>query len=305
MADERIGSIPFAARDEAAFEDDVRRYGPMVYRACLDILGNRDDAEDAFQATFLVLVRRSGAIRDPGATGRWLYEVACRISRRARVRAARRREQERRATAMTDLAPPADRDAADREVRPILHDEIGQLPAKLRDAIVLCYLQGLTVEVAAGQLGCPPSTLKSRLAKGRELLRSRLARRGLAASVLLLLLFSMTDEAAAAVPEALIDRTVRSGLDTGGTGAGGRVVALVLEEEGERLAHAPRSTTLILLLTLFALSSLAVVRYAATARSTPAGPTATAALTPIPAASPAPGTDGRALHGDAGHCSSE
>ncbi len=294
MVDERIGSAPFAVRDEAAFEADVRRYGPMVYRACLDILGDRDDAEDAFQATFLVLVRRSGSIREPGATGQWLYEVACRISRRARVRAARRREQERRATVMSESAPPPDHAVADRELRPILHDEIGQLPSKLRDAIVLCYLQGLTVEVAAGQLRCPPSTLKSRLAKGRDLLRSRLARRGLAASALLLLLFSMTDQANAAPAEALVSRTVRSSLDFGGPETPGQVVALVLEEESEWTPPAPRATTLFLLIALFSLASLAAARQINVDRPAQAGPPATAAPALIPGASPAPRATGQA-----------
>ena len=165
MTDERLLTDFLAHRDDSAFEGLVRRHGPMVYRACRDILGEPEDAEDAFQATFLVLMRRAGSIRERGALGRWLYEVACRISRRERKRLARLGSQERQAPEMEASAPP-DSDPADREFKPILHEEIGRLPSKLREAIVLCYFEGLTVEDAARRLGCPAGTLKSRLAKG-------------------------------------------------------------------------------------------------------------------------------------------
>ena len=210
---------------------------------------------------------------------------------------------------MMEPIPPPDRDAADREVRPILHDEIEQLPSKLRDAIVLCYLQGLTIEVAAGQLGCPPSTLKSRLAKARELLRARLARRGLAASVLVLLLCSMTDETSAAVPEDLVARTISGGSDFGGLETSGRVVALVLEEEAEVAAHGPGPLTLALaLILLLALIASAAVRYAAPDRpdlADPVGPTTAAWLPSVLGGLPGPGAPRDPLRDTAGHCRSE
>ena len=170
MTDEQLLVDFLSHRDGSAFEGLVRRYGPMVFRVCRDVLGDPEDAEDAFQATFLVLLRQAGSIRERSSIGRWLYEVACRISRRERRRVARLRFQERQAPAMDAAAPPDD-DPADRELKPILHDEIRRLPAKLRDPILLCYFEGLTVEDAARRLCCPVGTLKSRLVKGRELLR--------------------------------------------------------------------------------------------------------------------------------------
>ncbi len=221
-----------ASRDEAAFEVLVRRHGPMVLRACRDILGDRDDAEDAFQATFLVLSRHAGSIRDRGSLGRWLYGVACRISRRARSRATRRRARERQALVMEAASPP-DFDAADRELRPILHEEIGRLPSRLRDAIVLCYFEGLTVEEAARRLDCPVGTLKSRLVKGRDTLRSRLVRRGLAASALLMILATMTDGATAGVPEGLVEATVKAGVAGVDAAVSPSVAALLRDEEAK------------------------------------------------------------------------
>jgi polysaccharide export outer membrane protein len=231
MTDERLLADFLTHRDESAFEVLIRRYGPMVFRVCRDVLGDYEHAEDAFQATFLVLVRKAGSIRQGAALGRWLYEVALRISRRERRRLAKLRSQERQALAMDAAAPP-DFDPADGELKPILHEEIGRLPSKIREAIVLCYLQGLTVDDAARRIGCPVGTLKSRLGKGREMLRSRLTRRGLAASVLLLLLFSLTEEASAALPDTLLDATIKAGShQSGGVGVSRRIASMVLQEE--------------------------------------------------------------------------
>ena len=187
---------PFRHRAGAALEDLIDRHGPMVHRACLDILGDSEDAMDAAQATFLVFVRRAGSIRDEASTGRWLYEVARRVAWRERRRLARRRALERPMTTQEVTSPDVP-GPEDREVRPILHAEIGRLPRKLRDPIVLCYLEGLTVEGAAGRLRCPVGTLKSRLGRGREVLRSRLSRRGLGGAAILLLLLALAEEAGA------------------------------------------------------------------------------------------------------------
>jgi polysaccharide biosynthesis/export protein len=231
MTDEQLLADFLNHRDGSAFEVLIRRYGPMVFRVCRDVLGDREHAEDAFQATFLVLVRKAGSIRQGAALGRWLYEVALRISRRERRRLVKQRSQERQAPEMDAAAPP-DFDPADGELKPILHEEIGRLPSKVREAIVLCYLQGLTVDDAARRIGCPVGTLKSRLGKGREILRARLTRRGLAASVLLLLLFSLTEEASAALPDTLLDATLRAGAHrSGGVGVSRRVATMVLQEE--------------------------------------------------------------------------
>ncbi len=201
---------PFQPSGGPAFEDVVDRYGPLVRRTCRDILGHDEDALDAAQATFLIFVRRGGAIRDGGSTGRWLYEVARRVAWRERRRQARRWSRER-PMATREVAAPGEAGAEDREVRPIVHDEIGRLPAKLRDPIVLCYLEGLSVEGAAGRLHCPVGTLKSRLGRGREVLRSRLARRGLGGAAILFLLLRW-EEPAGAATEVAADAALKARL---------------------------------------------------------------------------------------------
>ena len=231
MTNTTLLTNPFRHRAGAALEDVIDRHGPMVHRACLDILGNSDDAMDAAQATFLVFVRRAGSIREEASTGRWLYEVARRVAWRERRRLARRRTLERPMTTQ-EVASPAGPDPEDREVKPILHAEIGRLPRKLRDPIVLCYLEGLTVESAAGRLSCPVGTLKSRLGRGREVLRSRLSRRGLGGAAILFLLLALAEDADAspAAGAALKARLV----DSPGSTIPARVARMVLREELSR-----------------------------------------------------------------------
>ncbi|SIO65197.1 RNA polymerase sigma factor, sigma-70 family [Singulisphaera sp. GP187] len=171
------------AKDEAAFEALVARHGPMVLGVCHRLLASSHDADDAFQATFLVLVRKAGQIRDPARLGPWLYGVATRVASKARVRAARRRE---RMDAQVDEVVALDATSTgtgtgdEVEIRLILDAELGRLPAKHRDVLILCLLEGVTAEEAARQLGCPIGTIKSRLARGREGLRTRLTGRGIA-----------------------------------------------------------------------------------------------------------------------------
>jgi RNA polymerase sigma factor (sigma-70 family) len=273
MTDDQLLADFVSRSDASAFESLIRRYGPMVFRVCRDVLGDREDAEDAFQATFLVLVRQAGSIRERAALGRWLYEVACRISRRERRRMARIRSQERQVPEMDASAPP-DFGQEDRELKPILHDEIRRLPSKLRDPLVLCYFEGLTVEAAARRLECPVGTLKSRLGKGREVLRSRLTRRGMTASALLLLMFSLTEEASAEVPGLLLDSTVHAGL-TGAEEAivSRKVASMVLEEEASsRWARLATSwSVLLVLLVVFGASRVVLGRKAIAALPTAQG----------------------------------
>ena len=152
----------------------------MVLRVCRNALPDPNDAQDAFQATFLVLVRRHGSLRGLDSLGGWLYGVACRVAARARVDAARRRAVEARAAArVVEAVDPADADDLDRdEFGPIVHEEVRRLPERYRAAVVLCYWEGQTQEQAAAQLGCPLGTVRSRLARARDLLRRRLTRRG-------------------------------------------------------------------------------------------------------------------------------
>jgi RNA polymerase sigma factor (sigma-70 family) len=171
------------AKDETAFVELVRRYGPMVLGVCRKMLRHEQDAEDAFQATFLVLARKAGSIRDAAALPNWLYGVACRLAARAKSTAWRR--QVREVLLEESLDPAALTGPDPDDVGPVLYEEIGRLPDRYRAPFVLCYLQGRTNEEAARQLGCAPGTIFSRLARARQRLRSRLERRGVVFSWLL------------------------------------------------------------------------------------------------------------------------
>jgi RNA polymerase sigma factor (sigma-70 family) len=175
---------PGGAMAEAAFEVLVVRHGPMVLRVCRNKLPDSNDAEDAFQATFLVLARRGRSLRRFESVGSWLFGVDSRVAARTRVNSAKRRRAEQRAglrLVRTDSAD-RDRDPVCQESRQIIHEEVRHLPIKYRSVVVLCYWEGLTQEQAAIQLGCPLGTVRSRLARARDLLHRRLIRRGLAPS---------------------------------------------------------------------------------------------------------------------------
>jgi RNA polymerase sigma factor (sigma-70 family) len=196
-------------RDEVAFEALVARHGPMVLGVCRRMLDSQPDVEDAFQATFLVLVRRARQLGPQDAIGPWLYGVAARVAQRARSDAARRRRFESiqiDAAASAPAAPAADWDLAES-----LDQELRRLPSKYRSPIVLCYLEGHTHEEAARVLKWPVGTVKGRLARARGLLRDRLARRGLAPA-LLAVDVRLSKEASAAVPYELLQTTVRASL---------------------------------------------------------------------------------------------
>jgi RNA polymerase sigma factor (sigma-70 family) len=192
-------------RDETAFEALVTRHGPMVLGVCRRMLGGSTDAEDGFQATFLILVRRARDLGPRDAIGPWLYGVATRVAARARTQAARRRRYH---ATLLELPIPDRTDAmVDPDLVDILDLELSRLPAKYRSPLVLCYLEGRTHEEAARDLQWPVGTVKGRLARARDLLRSRLARRGFAPSagvsgVLL------SPELSTILDRALIERTV-------------------------------------------------------------------------------------------------
>jgi RNA polymerase sigma factor (sigma-70 family) len=166
----------------ASFEALLTRHGPMVLGVCREILRDPHAAEDAFQATFLVLVRRASAVRVHDSLGRWLYGVAFRVATRARSDHARRRSKEAPGLEADAIGShPADRD----DLAGVIHEELARLPDSQRAAVVLCHLEGLTHEEAARQLRWPVGTVRSRLARARERLRERLTRRGFAPAVLL------------------------------------------------------------------------------------------------------------------------
>jgi RNA polymerase sigma factor (sigma-70 family) len=196
------------SRDEAAFAQLVHRHGGMVLAVCRRMLGNTADAEDSFQATFLVLARRAGSIRKRELLGNWLCGVARRVAAKARATGQKRRLREQ---------PMIDSDQfADRllnhgsELQAVLDEEVARLPARYRKPLVLCYLDGVSNETAARLLNCPKGTVQSRLAWARERLRSRLSRRGFALSALVAGLEGTKADAAAPISPALVDATVHS-----------------------------------------------------------------------------------------------
>jgi RNA polymerase sigma factor (sigma-70 family) len=160
------------SRDEAAFAALVRRHGPAVLRVCLRVLRHHHDAEDACQATFLVLARQARSLRQHDSLAGWLYKVAYHLSVRLRASAERRRRSERNVLPRTDDDPHAWDD-----LRPVLDEELARLPDKYRVPVLLCCLVGRTRDEAAGQLGWTLATLKMQLERGRQMLRTRLARR--------------------------------------------------------------------------------------------------------------------------------
>jgi RNA polymerase sigma factor (sigma-70 family) len=215
-------------RDEAAFAALVKRHGAMVLGVCRRVLRHEQDAEDAFQAVFLVLSRKAASLHNKGAVGPWLFGVAHRLALKARGAARRWRERE---------THPAERAAADplaeltvREAQAVLDQELARLPERERGPLILCYLEGLTRDEAAGRLGCPLGTLKTRLERGRAALQKRLTRRGLtltgAVSTLL-----VTAKSAGAVPVVLHVATVRTAAAfAAGALAGGQCPAAALAE---------------------------------------------------------------------------
>jgi RNA polymerase sigma factor (sigma-70 family) len=192
-------------RDEPAFAAIVHRHGPLVLGVCRRVLAHRHDAEDAFQATFLVLARKAGCVRVGDSLAPWLYGVAYRVAVRARGRSARARAVEREASAMKATAGPGKAVGAD--LLAALDEELSRLPERYRAPVVLCDLGGLGRALAARQLRIPEGTLSSRLARGRTLLRERLTRRGLAPSAGALAI-ALEHGATAAVPESLAELTV-------------------------------------------------------------------------------------------------
>ncbi len=203
-----------AARDEAAFAELVRRHGPMVLRVCRGVLRDGHDADDVFQATFLVLARKAAAIRKGDSVASWLYGVATRAAVQARADASRRRRHEQRASAM----PPSDPtlDLTVRELHAILHEELHRLPEKYRAPLVLCYLEGLTQEEAGRRLGWSKGATRGRLDRGRERLRMRLAQRGVELTAVLGM--ASVGGAASAAP-ALMVSAVRGALSSLSDGA--------------------------------------------------------------------------------------
>ena len=221
-----------STRDEVAFGAIVARHGPMVLGVCRGVLDDPHDVEDAFQATFLILVKKAALVRDRDLLGQWLYGVARRVSLRARSETSKRRAKER---PEVDAAEPvATLDAELRELQVLIREEVDRLSSNDRMAVVLCYLEGLTHEEAADRLGWPVGTVKGRLSRAREKLRTRLTRRGVALPAAAIA-STLARGASAAVPLELLRSTTlaASRLAAGKTLAAGIVSAhaITLMEE--------------------------------------------------------------------------
>ncbi|MBP3956108.1 sigma-70 family RNA polymerase sigma factor [Gemmata sp. G18] len=202
-----------ARNDEAAFAAVLQRHGPMVLRACRRVLDRAEDAEDVFQATFLVLARKAGTVTWRESVGTWLHEAANRLARDVRRSRARRQAREARQPARE--SGDALTEVSSRELLTILDDEMAGLPEECRAPLLLCCLEGMSGDEAADHLGCSPSTLKRRLRQGRELLQARLARRGIALSVAGLTTLLTGGIGAARVPTELATVTTRAAVLTG------------------------------------------------------------------------------------------
>jgi RNA polymerase sigma factor (sigma-70 family) len=197
-----------AHRDEAAFEELVRRHGPMVLGMCRRVLGNYHDAEDAFQATFLVSARKGAALRARELVGNWLHGVAYRTALRAKAMTARRQRHEQWARELARPKPPSD--DGWQELLPLLDRELEGLPERYRVALIFCDLEGITRRQAARQLGVPEGTLSGRLTRARRLLARRLARYGLAPSAGALVAILAEKAVLAHVPSSLVASTARA-----------------------------------------------------------------------------------------------
>jgi RNA polymerase sigma factor (sigma-70 family) len=208
-----------AGREEAAFAALVRRHGPMVLGVCRRLLRHAHDADDAFQATFLVLARKAASVVKRAAVGSWLYAVAYRTARKLRAVRARRQSWEKQVDA---LPHPEIAHSEPQDWRPLLDGELSRLPEKFREPVVLCDLEGRTRKQAARLLGVPDGTLSSRLVTGRKLLAERLARRGVGLSAGALAAVLSEGAAAAPVAAPLVAATAQAAVWV----AGGQLAAV-------------------------------------------------------------------------------
>ena len=235
--------------DEASFAALVERHGGMVLAVCRRALRNEQDAEDTCQAAFLVLARSAASIRSRTSLASWLHGVALRLARKMRAGDARRRTRDAHAAGVNHPGPEAE--ASWREVQEALDEELGRLPEKFRAPLVLCYLEGLSRDEAAAWLGVSLSTVRGRLELGRERLRSRLARRGVTLTAVLLAPVVADGTAVATVPATLVVATAR----LAATLAAGRPFAA--ESRSVSLAH--EGVTTMLATKLLAGASLLLV----------------------------------------------
>jgi RNA polymerase sigma-70 factor (ECF subfamily) len=279
--------------DQSAFAELVARHGPMVLAVCRRVLGDVHEADDTFQATWLVLARKAGAVRWSDSVAGWLHAVAVRVASKARGQAARRHKLTRELAAMQPVAQASDKDSG--ELLALVQSELARLPEREREVLVLCYLEGKTNAEAAAELGCPVGSMSGRLARARERLRERLQARGhtVAPAVLPVLLASSPP----AVSEALARGTVEAAalLASGKAVAGAvnpTVIALVEESLRELSMKYTRLVVMVGLITLAFAAGAGLLGYHALAGGRPdeapkETPRAVARLEPAPRPAPA------------------
>ncbi len=212
-SDEQLLHAFTTRRDDSAFAVLVRRHGPMVFHVCRRVLGHEQDAEDAFQATFLVLARNPAALRDKASLASFLHGTAYRTAMKVKRSAARRGKREAQASAPPSVNP-AD-ELSWREVRTLLDEEIARLPEKYRTAFVLCCLENLSQAEAARRLGVNERTLSSQMAAACKRLRERLARRGVELTAVLAA-SAVATPPASALPVGLMAKTMKAALAASG-----------------------------------------------------------------------------------------
>jgi RNA polymerase sigma factor (sigma-70 family) len=258
-------------RDQAALEGLIRRYGPMVWGVCRRILANHHDAEDAFQATFLVLVRKAGSIRPKEMVGNWLYGVARQTALKAKATTARRSAREKQVTAMPEPAVTEQPDLW-HDVQPLLDQELSRLPSKYRAVIVLCDLGAKTRTEAAQQLGVPEGTVASRLVRARAMLAKRLARHGWPVAGGTLAAVLSQQAAPASVPTFVVSSTIKSAsLLAAGNAAliSGEVAALTEGVLTAMFLNKLKSVMVVLVLILSAIGSGLLIAVAVAAEPKP------------------------------------
>jgi RNA polymerase sigma factor (sigma-70 family) len=232
LTDGQLLEIYVRSREEAAFAALVRRHGPMVWGVCRRILRSHQDAEDAFQATFLVLVRKAASLAQKEKVANWLYGVAHQTALKARATTARRQAREKQVIAMPE--PALQPQALCNDLLPLLDQELSRLPDPYREVIVLCDLEGKTRKEAARQFRLPEGTVATRLARARALLAKRLTRPGLVVSGGALAAVLAQDVAAAGLPPSVASSTVKAAtlFAAGQAAAGGISVKAVALAEG-------------------------------------------------------------------------
>lgn len=287
FATRRAEKVEATLAAEAAFAALVDRHGPMVWGVCRLILPDIHEAEDAFQATFLILVRKAGSVRVDDSLGRWLHKVARRVALRAKEHAVRRQAKPGKAPEEASCDPA--HQVVQDDLRAVLVEELRRLQPKYRAPIELCHLEGLTHDEAALRLGWPVGTVRSRLSGGRERLRMQLVRRGVAPATGALA-SALAGDAQAALPKTLLWSTVRAATQSAADAAGSFPAPVVALAEETMRAMLMNKITVATAITIFG-----ILGTQASVSSYQDSPTAPAGA----AAASAPSSEGSATAGTA------